>query len=325
MELQDLYDLREIADSYVKSIRNQNPEIISAMHNAIATTNLDELNKLFMRIDVDKITFSKIVTVRDNFIEINDKLRSTARELIKFDRDYYDVILFCDEIRIQTDIGVAILDIRSKTEPNENDMLSARLLEDFVAGKFGDMHFREFIDNILISDLEYFGEICKRINYLIEIFSDNEQIKSELSRYLTERLELIKSIRDDVRERRTQMQQEQKPQPSQPSPAVEDAAPPTPTIMDLMLIDDEQKQELFETLQKLIVGNKGKGVALVSLVCVKYGLFKPKPTYKLLTSSFGDIGAKSGYNNYCNKGLQSYSNEEIQGIERHILPFVNGH
>lgn len=101
----------------------------------------------------------------------------------------------------------------------------------------------------------------------------------------------------------------------------------TSTFMVLMLLDsDEQKQKLLATLHSLIVGKKKKGkyVALVFLICEKYGLIS-KPTHNLLTPIFGEIGSKSGYNNYFKKGLSVYTDTEIMGIEEHILPFVNGH
>ena len=101
----------------------------------------------------------------------------------------------------------------------------------------------------------------------------------------------------------------------------------TSTFMDLMLLDsDEQKQKLLATLHSLIVGKKKKGkyVALVFLICEKYGLIS-KPTHNLLTPIFSEIGSKSGYNNYFKKGLSVYTDTEIMGIEEHILPFVNGH
>ena len=101
--------------------------------------------------------------------------------------------------------------------------------------------------------------------------------------------------------------------------------PGTSTIMELMLLDDEeQKQRLLATLHKLVDGKKGKHVALVFLICEKCGLMN-KPTHNILTSIFGDIGAKSGYNNYYSKGLSYYKQEQIKGVETHILPFVNGH
>lgn len=101
--------------------------------------------------------------------------------------------------------------------------------------------------------------------------------------------------------------------------------PPTKgdaTLFDLMLLDNqEQKQKLLDVLHKLIDNRKGKDVALVILVCEKYGLMR-KPSHQILKKFFSNIGAKSGYNNYHSKGLGGYAEEEIKGIETHILPFI---
>lgn len=103
----------------------------------------------------------------------------------------------------------------------------------------------------------------------------------------------------------------------------EATTPDTSTIKDLMLLDsNEQKQSFLDVLHKLIRGNKGKHVALVILVCEKCGLLQ-KPTHQILVSTFGDIGSRQGYNNYYSKGLSAYTSEQIKGIERHILPFID--
>ena len=95
------------------------------------------------------------------------------------------------------------------------------------------------------------------------------------------------------------------------------------TLFELMLLDNqEQKQKLLDVLHKLIDNRKGKDVALVFLVCEKYGLMR-KPSHQILIKNFGDIGAKSGYNNYYSKGLGGYTEVEIKGIETHILPFID--
>lgn len=103
---------------------------------------------------------------------------------------------------------------------------------------------------------------------------------------------------------------------------------PTPkkkskSIKSLMLVQEEQKESLVNTLHSLIDGRKGKDVALVILVCVQHGLMK-KPEHSLMKQTFGDIGAKSGYNLYYSKGLSAFSHEEIKGIETHISSFIDG-
>lgn len=103
---------------------------------------------------------------------------------------------------------------------------------------------------------------------------------------------------------------------------------PTPkkkskSIKDLMLVQEEQKEQLTDTLHRLIDGKKGKDVALVILVCVQHGLMK-KPEYSIMKEIFGEIGAKSGYNSYFLKGLSAYRPEEIKGIETRLSSFIDG-
>lgn len=114
------------------------------------------------------------------------------------------------------------------------------------------------------------------------------------------------------------------PEPEQ-SPSVHAAAKDDTTLLDFMILDNaEQKQKLLDVLHKLLDGKKGKHVALAILVCERHGLLR-KPPHHALKSVFGDIGTKSGYNNYYAKGLPSYTDEQIKGIETHILPIINGH
>ena len=114
------------------------------------------------------------------------------------------------------------------------------------------------------------------------------------------------------------------PEP-QPLPPFQATAKDDAPLLNWVLLDNpEQEQKLIDVVHKLIDGKKGKHVALVVLVCEKHGLMN-KPTHRDLTSIFGDIGTKSGYNHYYSKGLSSYTTEQIQGIETHISPFLNGH
>ena len=140
---------------------------------------------------------------------------------------------------------------------------------------------------------------------------------------------LDNAIEPTIKQRNGNAKEIPEPQPLSSSGKSDDDVthPDTSTIMDLMLLDsDGQKQKLLATLHSLIDGKKKKGkyVALVFLICEKYGLIS-KPTHNLLTPIFGEIGSKSGYNNYYKKGLSVYTDTEIMGIEEHILPFVDGH
>lgn len=98
------------------------------------------------------------------------------------------------------------------------------------------------------------------------------------------------------------------------------------TFEDLITIKDpEKKQKFLNILYNLIDGDVGKRVALAILVCVKEGLLKTKPSFTIMKNTFGNIGAKSGYDDYYKKGLQYYKQEEINGIEIQILSFKDGH
>lgn len=109
----------------------------------------------------------------------------------------------------------------------------------------------------------------------------------------------------------------------QPEPTKTNSRIPNKSIKDYMLVEDGQKDSLLTILHSLIDGKKGKDVALVILVCVQHGLIK-KPEHDIMKKTFGEIGAKSGYNSYFGKGLSAYSPEEIKGIETHLSSFIDG-
>lgn len=91
--------------------------------------------------------------------------------------------------------------------------------------------------------------------------------------------------------------------------------PNVASLYECMLIDDEKKPMLLDILLKLINGKKGKDVALVILVCVKYHLMT-RPPHKILASVFGEIGSPQGYNDYYNRGLDYFRPDEINRIEK---------
>lgn len=166
----------------------------------------------------------------------------------------------------------------------------------------------------------YICESADNWDYIV----DNDGVVLELFNDIA--MLLDNAIEPTLKQRNGNATERPEPQPSPTSGNADDVTPPdTSTIMELMLLDDEeQKQRLLATLHKLVDGKKGKHVALVFLICEKCGLMN-KPTHNILTSIFGDIGTKSGYNNYYSKGLSYYKQEQIKGVETHILPFVNGH
>lgn len=93
------------------------------------------------------------------------------------------------------------------------------------------------------------------------------------------------------------------------------------TVKDCMLLqDDEQKNELLKKLHELIDGKKGRGAALVILVCEVMGLMT-KPDHAAMVKEFGNIGVRQGYNDYHSRGYKSYPQEETKGIEEHLARF----
>lgn len=113
-----------------------------------------------------------------------------------------------------------------------------------------------------------------------------------------------------------------------------DNTPPTPlekehqkpkekSLKDYFLVPDEQKSKLLEKLHVLIDGKKGKYVAFVIRSCVKHGLMS-KPKFPILKQTFGEIGNISGYRKYYYLNpLKEDEKREINGIETHILPFLD--
>ena len=91
----------------------------------------------------------------------------------------------------------------------------------------------------------------------------------------------------------------------------------------MLLKDDDQKDELLKKLHELIDGEKGRGTALVVLVCEVMGLMT-KPGYTVMVKEFGDIGARSGYDGNHNKGINYFKKEEINGIMTHLARFKDG-
>ena len=88
------------------------------------------------------------------------------------------------------------------------------------------------------------------------------------------------------------------------------------------LVQDEKKNELLKKLHLLIDGNKGRLVAMVIRLCVEMGLMS-KPTFGVLKAEFPGIGNKSGYNDYYRNYSTKYNKDEIDGIKKHLEPFLN--
>lgn len=97
--------------------------------------------------------------------------------------------------------------------------------------------------------------------------------------------------------------------------------PDAASLYEYMQVDDEKKPMLLDRLRELINGKKGKDVALTFLVCEQYGLMT-RPPHKILASVFGDIGSKQGYNEYYKKGLNYFTCNEINSIEKQLSNFL---
>lgn len=97
------------------------------------------------------------------------------------------------------------------------------------------------------------------------------------------------------------------PQQEQPKPT-RGKGRPKKTLKDKM-IDDANGQKLQKMHTKLD-GKNGKDAALIILACIKKG-WLTKPTYTQVKNEFGDIGSKTGYNNYLN--ANKFTREELEG------------
>ena len=102
---------------------------------------------------------------------------------------------------------------------------------------------------------------------------------------------------------------------------VNNREPDVASLYEYMQVDEEKKPMLLDRLRKLINGKKGKDVALTFLVCEHRSLMT-RPPHKILASVFGDIGSKQGYNEYYKKGLNYFTCNEINSIEKQLSNFL---
>lgn len=351
MNYNDISEIRESANAYVIDIGNAvshnmaDPVAISAsakrLHDAIITFDFKELPRV-----LDGIS-ARSLLVRPglpDIVNMAKKLQSFCgayRTKIKaYDPDVLQVALFCNEFVPLMEGAIEKLKERVKNEPTEEDIQSAEIIHDYFSGLYPDKTFSEVLHGCVFLAADD-RTLQRRGKYLAAVFNgvshDGLPVSDEIMSYAARQLEkraALGSIKDLVMKDEAKKKAAStttpastpEPQPTLTSGNADDVTPPdTSTIMELMLLDDEeQKQRLLATLHKLVDGKKGKHVALVFLVCEKCGLMN-KPTHQILTLVFGDIGTKSGYNKYYSKGLVVYTQEQIKGIETHILPFVNGH
>ena len=211
--------------------------------------------------------------------------------------------------RMYGDVGVYIQPTPKKN-PFENDF--KEITDGVINGRLGHIKVKEYLKewrtetpNIISMFLNYLNQVINACNYIGE--EKKEKILTELHDNILATFYNDSSIKTD----------------HQPEPETTEQRSKSKSIKDVMLVQEEQKEPLATVLHGLIDGKKGKDVALVILVCVQHGLMR-KPEHGIMTETFGDIGAKSGYNSYFGKGLSAYRPEEIKGIETHLSSFIDG-
>ncbi|MBR0494386.1 MAG: hypothetical protein IJJ83_11605 [Muribaculaceae bacterium] len=334
MDWLDLYVWQDAARDYLSVLDGNNKqatETISRLHSVIADIDINNIGKTLEQFNVNQ---TDIISDVDGWINtaqsLVERIGQNLPQFKSIDEKISEVFKFCnhlhDTLSFERDI---FLIPRLNTDPTQGDEDAGERLKSYLNGDYGNIDFtlfyNQFININLLGtiaaddfDPEYHALLVhaerRRLNHLINICTD-EHIKNTLS-------EMLDGVQCDIDTYYHVVPPIPTPDPE--TITAEATTPATSPIMELMLLDDdEQKQRLLDVLHKLVDKKKGKHVALVFLVCEKCGLMT-KPTHQILTSIFGDIGTKSGYNNYYSKGLSSYTPEEIKGIETHILPFVNG-
>lgn len=70
---------------------------------------------------------------------------------------------------------------------------------------------------------------------------------------------------------------------------------PKKSLFSQILADHEAVEQRLQRLHSMIDGHRGQYVALVIVCAWEEGWFNRKPSYNLMCSEFGDIGAKSNY------------------------------
>lgn len=78
----------------------------------------------------------------------------------------------------------------------------------------------------------------------------------------------------------------------------------------------EKGKDMIEALHKAMKGKIGKEAALIITVAMENGLIT-KPAYSAVRNEFGDIGNRSGFNNYAYK-LERFTKVEIEGAKRQL-------
>lgn len=90
---------------------------------------------------------------------------------------------------------------------------------------------------------------------------------------------------------------------------------PIKSILGKLNGNKEERQATLKLLHKLIVGKRGRDVALIILGAIRANKMS-KPTFSQLQEEFGDIGNVSGYNRYIRERDNLFTDDEISTMAK---------
>lgn len=150
--------------------------------------------------------------------------------------------------------------------------------------------------------------LADAINMLCDVFGwYYESDKKKYIHKLTQEPEQASDVQTTDAQSLSPEPQQEKPKPTR------GRGRPKETFKDKM-IDDVDGSKL-QKIHTKIDGKKGKDAALIILACIKKG-WLTKPTYTQVKNEFGDIGCKTGYNNYLNEN--KFTKEELEGAKNSL-------
>lgn len=326
MEYYHLSELRDCAGgykqliTYVDDFAKNNPEHyriakpIKRAHEAMNNIDLAEIHKVLEEINPNQ---SRIISNLENIIAVVNDLRHTIGKnlgrFIDVDPKASEFFRFLSSLIPILNNELKKLYERQLYEPTDDDEKIVKNIDMYISGGYGEISVEDFIKDYLIYDISG-NALIRRLNFLISICK-YKPLVSSLKKYLLDakkQHQLMSSSVNIVKDTTSI--------PKRPTTAKSSSIAPK-SIMDFILLDDEQKQKLLKKLHTLIDGKKGKHVAFVLRSCVEHGLMS-KPKFPILVQTFGYIGNVSGYRKYYNlKQLTEEEKREIKGIETHILTF----
>lgn len=326
MEYYHLSELRDCADGYKQLITYVDDfaknisehyritEPISRAHEAMNNIDITEIHKVLEKINPNQ---SRVISSLENIIAVVNDLRDTiGRNMGRFidvDSKASEFFRFLSSLIPILNNELKQLYERRGYEPTDDDEEKAKNVDIFVSGGYGKILVEDFIKDYLVCDISG-NALIRRLNYLISICK-YEPLVSSLRKYLLEaKKQNQQMLSVNVVNRATSTPKR--------SANIKSSSRKPKTFEELITLKDiKKKPDFLKTIHSLIDGEIGKHVALVILVCLKNGLLKSKPSYTIMINTFDNIGAKSGYDYQYSLGLKHYTEEEIKGIETHILPF----